>query len=175
MALYKEVFSLLESLVNSLMIVDTAFTNKSIQIELYINNEKIEDYTNIKNKDKQFLVNGYKNEFSQVIINILNNARDAIKDKDFDDLDNKGRIKIGIFEEEDNVNIRIKDDGGGISIGHLNRIFEPYFTTKDESKGTGIGLYMSKTIIEKNMKGKLSASNHENGATFEISIKKSRD
>lgn len=64
--------------------------------------------------------------------------------------------------------IEISDNAGGIPDAIINKIFEPYFTTKEEGKGTGIGLFMSKRIIEENMKGRLSAANTQHGAVFTI-------
>ena len=167
-------FCIIESIINSLQILNSIFVDNSMKIDLFLNRKKIENYKKINKTNKTFLVNGYKNEFSQVIINILNNAKDAILEKE-EKLDlsiKKGKIIIDIFEEENLIKVKIKDNGAGVAIENLNRIFEPYFTTKEEGKGTGIGLYMSKTIIEKNMKGILSVSNYEDGSVFEIIMKK---
>ena len=79
-------------------------------------------------------------------------------------------IKITAFEELDYVVLHIEDNGGGITVEPKSKIFEPYFTTKSQSDGTGIGLYMSKIIIDKNMKGKLRVRNTNLGAKFVIVI-----
>ena len=68
--------------------------------------------------------------------------------------------------------LNIEDNGGGVLVEPKGKIFEPYFTTKEDSNGTGIGLYMSKIIVEKNMKGKLRVKNTKNGALFTIHIPK---
>eukprot|EP01156_Anaeramoeba_ignava_P017556 Anaeramoba_ignava/a8336_5.p2 GENE.a8336_5~~a8336_5.p2 ORF type:complete len:110 (-),score=2.84 a8336_5:590-919(-) len=107
----------------------------------------------------------------QVLINIISNAKDAI-------IINKipnGKIMLEIENDKENVTIKIKDNGGGIPGKVIKKIYEPYFTTKFESKGTGIGLYMSKIIIEKNMKGSISVSNTKNGAEFKISLPLGKD
>jgi signal transduction histidine kinase len=111
-----------------------------------------------------FYVEALEGEFQQTILNIISNAKDAI-------LDNKiayGRIDIKL----DANKIYISDNGGGIAENLLERVFEPYFTTKEQGHGTGIGLYMSKMIIEQNLGGTLSVSNQKEGAEFVISFKK---
>ena len=98
---------------------------------------------------------GMENEFLQVIINILNNSKDEFERKEFE----KKYIFIDTKITQDEIIISIKDNAGGIEKEVINRVFEPYFTTKFKSKGTGIGLYMSKEIIEKHMKGNISVKN----------------
>ncbi len=114
--------------------------------------------------DKNIILNTYLNECEQVILNIISNAKDVLIENEIKD------AKIFIFakEEANIVKLMIKDNGGGIKITPISKIFEPYFTTKDDEHGTGIGLYMSKIIVEKNMKGELKASNTNSGALFEI-------
>ena len=99
--------------------------------------------------------NGYDREFSQVIINIMNNAKDAILISNPD----KKIIKLDITNEEENITINIYDNAGGIPENIIENVFDSHFTTKQETGGTGIGLNMSKTIIEEHFKGKLLASN----------------
>lgn len=99
---------------------------------------------------------GFKNELEQVLINILSNARDAFEDKQFDDK----QIKVVCTTvSEDTISIEICDNAGGVDEEVLDRIFEPYFTTKETGKGTGIGLYMSKTIIQKSFGGDIKIAN----------------
>ena len=118
-------------------------------------------------QSEHIIISGYQNEFIQVIINLLNNAKDAIITK---------KRKIGYINievtrsEEKNALITISDNGGGISDDIIEKIFDPYFTTKFKSQGTGIGLYMSKMIIDKSMLGKLDAKNSDEGAVFKILI-----
>ena len=106
---------------------------------------------------------GFPNEYSQVLLNLLSNAREAILASGREG----GRIRIGIGECAGQGRVTVSDDGGGIAPQHLDRIFDPYFSTKQ--MGTGIGLYMSKMIIERNMHGSLSARNLEGGAEFTVS------
>ncbi len=116
--------------------------------------------------DRQAEVYGYKGEFSQVIMNIIGNASDAlIKSRTEHPV-----ISINIKNTHSKVIINISDNAGGIEEQNLHKIFDPYFTTKNSAEGTGIGLYMSKMIIEKNMQGKLYVNNHNEGATFSIEL-----
>ena len=111
-------------------------------------------------------VNGYSNEYAQVLLNLLGNARDVLLDRQVVD----PVIIVKASKEDDGAVVTIRDNGGGIAAGIMEYIFDPYFTTKEPGKGTGIGLFMSKTIIEKNMGGSLSVSNVENGACFKVKI-----
>jgi len=106
----------------------------------------------------------FKNELKQVILNILANAKDALLEKSSA---NKF-IKIVISNKNDAIEIGIEDSAGGIPIDIIDKVFEPNFTTKEVGKGTGIGLYMSKEIIEDHLYGKISVENTENGARFTI-------
>jgi signal transduction histidine kinase len=110
---------------------------------------------------------GVVNEFKQVILNILNNAQDAIKShrSSYD-----GEIYVTIRCDSHHLMIEIADNGGGVPTPILERIFEPYFTTKAQNKGSGIGLYMSKVIIEQHFNGKLSVSNTDVGAFFTLTM-----
>jgi len=106
---------------------------------------------------------GFESEYQQVILNIISNAKDAlvannIKNPTID-------IKI------DKNKISIEDNGGGIAKDIIDRIFEPYYTSKEQGKGTGMGLYLSKMIIVDSMGGELSVRNSDNGAVFEMSFK----
>ncbi|MFA7061875.1 MAG: ATP-binding protein, partial [Pedobacter sp.] len=109
---------------------------------------------------------GHPNEYLQTLLNILINAKDALLElKVADPL-----ISIRIFRENDHSIVTIRDNAGGISEDVMPKIFDPYFTTKGQGKGTGIGLYMSKAIIEKNMGGRLSVCNVDGGAEFRIEV-----
>jgi len=109
---------------------------------------------------------GTRNEYSQVIINIIANAHDVFRERQIRD----PRIAIRIFRENDRSVVTIADNGGGIPAEIIGKIFDPYFTTKGPDQGTGIGLFMSKTIIERSMKGALTVRNTEVGAEFRIEV-----
>ncbi|APW66695.1 MULTISPECIES: sensor histidine kinase [Arcobacteraceae] len=117
----------------------------------------------------------YENELIQVLINILNNAKDELVK--IEDL-NARYISINISKIKNEIIFEVSDSAGGISENIIDRIFEPYFTTKHQSQGTGIGLYMSKEIVQKHLNADIQVSNKESifdnktykGAQFIISI-----
>jgi PAS domain S-box-containing protein len=111
-------------------------------------------------------VSGYPNEYSQVLLNILSNAKDVFLERKVA----SPLITIKAFRRKDKTIVTLSDNAGGIPDEIMGRIFEPYFTTKELGKGTGVGLYMSKTIVEKHMSGKLSARNIKGGAEFRIEV-----
>ena len=112
------------------------------------------------------MITGFPNEFAQVLLNILNNARDALVERNVD----VPLITMQSSTEGGKSVVTITDNGGGISEEIMGKLFDPYFTTKATEKGTGIGLFMSKTIIEKNMGGRLTARNVADGAEFRIEV-----
>jgi len=124
-----------------------------------IKQNRVEVFLDVKNEK---IINGYKSEFSQVVLNIINNAIDVLKERDVKDKKIWIRIDGGVIEIEDN--------GGGVDESIKHKIFEPYFTTKFQSQGTGIGLYMSKIIITQRFNGELLVRNSKNGAVFIIKL-----
>ncbi|MRR58110.1 MAG: hypothetical protein EG824_07860 [Deltaproteobacteria bacterium] len=118
------------------------------------------------NAEDSPVVNGYPNEYSQVLLNILINARDAFLERKTA----KPRITIEIRTENGRSVVTIADNAGGIPEDVIDKIFDPYFTTKGPDKGTGVGLFMSKGIIERNMGGRLTVRNTEQGAEFTIAV-----
>ena len=141
----REYFGVVKALRETLDLVEFFCKDEHIDIRL-IAKEEIRVY-------------GYSNEFSQVILNLLNNARDNFKHKN---MQKDRRIIIKVEKRnhpEPVVLISFMDNGGGIDEHIIDRIFEPYFTTKHKSTGTGIGLYMSKQIIEKQMHGLMTVKN----------------
>jgi PAS domain S-box-containing protein len=149
----KELFSVLSSIEDAYSLTKDNLKIKSIHVGLFEYND-------------QFFGFGYKNEFAQVILNILANATDALMNKPVDDRS----IMVDITSEVDFVKISICDNAGGIPEDIIDKIFDPYFTTKHKAQGTGLGLYMSKMIIERNMNGRICAYNTQNGACFEILV-----
>jgi len=156
-------FDLFEILLASLSIVDKNFSDSGIKIYM-------KDYIFL---DKSF---GFSNEISQVLLHLLSNSKDALVESTQD----IKAIYVDMDEDQNNNIIRIIDNAGGIPNNIINKIFDPYFTTKHQSLGTGIGLYASKDIIESSMNGKLLVQNidkeidgiHYIGACFSIFIPK---
>ena len=132
----------------SLNIIKTSLLNNDINIiEEYKSNEEIKLYDN---------------EMIHVIINILQNAQDNFQENNI----KEAYIKI----TTDNRTISICDNGGGIPENIMGKIFDPYFSTKKEKNGTGLGLYMSKTIVEEHHNGKLTVVNTDDGVCFKIEL-----
>lgn len=123
----------------------------------------IEFYFDISEKIE---VLGYPNEFAQALLNILSNAKDVLSEREISNPFIRLHLKKGFKY----TLILIEDNGGGIPDDHIDRIFEPYFTTKYARQGTGIGLYMTKMIIENNMNGLINVKNTKQGALFTIKL-----
>jgi signal transduction histidine kinase len=109
---------------------------------------------------------GYEREFAQVMLNLISNAKDILNQREI----HNPKIDMLIDVDGKNVIVTVQDNAGGVKEEHLDLIFEPYFTTKESSKGTGLGLYMSKMIIEKNMNGELTVENTKDGALFKVIV-----
>jgi len=120
----------------------------------------------IKEYNSKKKIETYSRELMQVFINILNNAKEVLVENN---IENK-EIKISLEDKTHTIIIKICDNAGGIAEDIMDKIFEPYFSTKDERTGTGLGLYMSKIIIEKHLNGTMSVSNENNGACFIIEL-----
>lgn len=144
-------------------LVSTACEKAINIIDATLENLGINLILNIKDDKKIF---GYPTEFSQVILNIISNAKDILIEKEI----KNPKIQIDINAKGVLSIITIKDNAGGIKQENLELIFDPYYSTKDSSKGTGLGLYISKLIIERNMGGELSVYNDEEGAVFKIIV-----
>ena len=150
----KENFNLCDTIEKSVDILNESFKYHNIRFTI--------------SGSSNIIFYGYKNDFAQVILNIITNAKDAIKTNKL----KNGIILINTKQTQDIITIEIKDNAGGIPKDIINKVFEPYFTTKHKAQGTGIGLYMSKMIIEKNMGGELSVKNDKDGAVFSIILSK---
>jgi len=155
--------------VNTFNIKGTFSKTLSLISNQFQNNEII-----VIDKIDSVIITGLENELIQVLINILNNSRDELINKENQSL----LIFINVYEKDSFMIIEIKDNAGGIEEHIITRIFEPYFTTKHKAQGTGIGLYMSEEIISKHMKGSITVKNESfkykdvsySGAKFKIKI-----
>ncbi|MFK2822172.1 cache domain-containing protein [Arcobacter sp. YIC-80] len=142
----REEFNIKETITNAVKIVNSTLNYHNIQIQI----------------DQELKINGYKNEYAQAIINIISNAKDILIER---------KIKeplIKIYMKDKNT-LCIEDNAGGINKEIIEKIFDPYFTTKFDY-GTGIGLYMTKLIIEEKMNGVIEVENSQLGAIFSIEI-----
>lgn len=147
----KTEFRLSEAIASSLALVEGSYRDKQIEVEV--------------NTEYDPPVYGYHNEFAQALLTILNNAMDAFGEME------SPRVTINTSNNgEGRSVITVTDNAGGIPEEIIGKIFDPYFTTKGPQRGTGIGLFMAKSIIEKNMGGRLSARNTADGAEFRIDV-----
>ncbi|OGU17609.1 MAG: hypothetical protein A2076_08985 [Geobacteraceae bacterium GWC2_53_11] len=114
---------------------------------------------------------GLPNEFTQTVLNLLSNSRDAILERcAAEGAEAAGRINISVLPGEQHIVVEVCDDGCGIPAEVAGHLFEPYFTTKEEGKGIGIGLYMSRMIVEESMGGRLSFSSTPGATTFRMEL-----
>ncbi len=147
------------------VILQTRISGAINIIEATIKNNHIKLITNIDDTEP-IPITMVVGELSQVIINLINNAKDILLEKKI----NEPFIKISLIKKNNTTIIEVEDNGGGIPNDILAKIFNPYFTTKHQSQGTGLGLHMSKNIIEQHLNGKLSAKNYKYGAIFTIEL-----
>ncbi|OCL86541.1 sensor histidine kinase [Arcobacter porcinus] len=150
----KELFSIEQACKDAYFIVESTLKYHNIEMRFDI-------------KDDIDIL-AYKNEFSQVILNLINNAKDILIERNIKNpkiiLEIKNGVKYAI--------IKIKDNAGGVDKINIDKIFDPYFTTRYQTQGTGIGLYMAKNIIERNMKGFINVKNSDVGAIFTVKVAK---
>ena len=118
-----------------------------------------------------YKVIGVSNELSQVIVNLIQNSKDAFVQNKIDNKTIIISLKENQQKEKKYALLEIKDNAGGIEKENIEKVFDPYFTTKYKSQGTGLGLFMSKMIIEKSLEGELSHENVDDGSTFKIKLK----
>ena len=143
-------FAVVDVVHKAFSMIEASFKNNNIECRISVPDESLTLYR-------------YQNELSQVILNLLNNAKDVLIEKGVDG----AYVLIVVEKDKEDVVIECCDNGGGISTEIRSRIFEPYFTTKGEL-GTGLGLYMSKMIVEDNMNGKMEVSNTQEGVCFRM-------
>lgn len=147
----KEKFVINDNINDTMYLIESTLDHHQIELVKNIDSESVVLY-------------GFPNEFSQVLLNIINNAKDALIEQKIE----TPKIEVSSYVRGEEFILEVEDNAGGIPDSIIDKIFEPYFTTKEEGKGTGIGLYMSKTIIENNMEGKIFVKNKELGACFTI-------
>jgi len=148
----KEKFCVNDVIENTLSITQNIYETNSIVIDFYQTNS--------------YYAVGYANSLGQALINIINNAKDAFNEKSTDER----WIKIRLKKEQERVVIEIEDNAGGIKKEIADKIFDPYFSTKSSKNGTGLGLYMTKMIIQEQQKGEISFKNSNKGVVFRIEL-----
>jgi signal transduction histidine kinase len=158
----RSLFNLSQNIANNISLIGTILNKHEITIDLDL--------------DDSIYIYNFANEFSQAIINILHNAADAMSFKV--DKNSLKVIRIITKQTKNCITVEIIDNAGGIDEEIMNKIFEPYFTTKHKYQGTGLGLYMTRKIVQNSMKGKICVYNHEFtfknqkcfGAAFKITL-----
>ena len=136
----KKEFYITSCIERVLSLMKGAFGNSFIQVDTQIDNIKI---------------TGYENELNQVLLNLLSNSKDALKEVP----QSKRYLFLNAFKKDTNLIIEVIDSGGGIPEDVITKVFEPYFTTKHKSMGTGLGLYMTHNIIKNSMNGDIKIEN----------------
>ena len=148
-----EVFHVSSAIKSMLLLIESTFNYEDITITY-------------RNNAQHPFIYGAKGEFIHAIMNIANNAKDAL-------LENKvkgGKIMISLSDNDDECELRLSDNAGGIPAGVIEHVFEPYFTTKSDHGGTGLGLDLSKQVIVEHFHGSISVENTEEGALFIIKL-----
>jgi signal transduction histidine kinase len=139
--------------------------DKALQIiQVPIQNHNIEITTELHSVQTLEL---FKNEMTQVVLNIMKNSEDNFLDKHV----SGGEISLVTYDQDRSIVLEISDNGGGIKPAIIDKIFDPYFSTKEEKNGTGLGLYMSKVIVEEHNHGHLDVQNRDQGVCFIITFK----
>lgn len=144
-------FDLVEATRDAISIIEATLKNNDIRLELEMPPDAL-------------MVTGFHNQFAQAVLNLLANAKESVMESQA----GNGRIRVVLQQQEGEAVLSVEDNGGGFPEEILPKLFEPYFTTKEQ--GSGVGLYMVKMIIERNMHGKVSAMNLEHGAKFALSV-----
>ncbi len=162
-----EVFDVLEKIGEVLQLVTAQFANSNVTLEVVAQARK-----------ERLKVRGYQNEFKQALLNLVSNAFDAVMERIGGACEQRaagsvaipGRVVISLSGTDGYVQVEVGDNGCGIPAEYADKVFDPYFTSKQEGNGTGIGLYMSRLIIEESMGGRISFSSSAEGTLFRIEM-----
>ncbi len=170
-----EVFNIRQSIEDVIMLYSAQLKTYNINVDVVCSKihsfSDQDDITSIKEcNDEDLKITNFHNEFKQVILNLISNAKDAIhlKKNELKLQGITGSVRFTLFTTDNEIYIKVADNGGGIDNSIIDRIFDPYFTTKDQGKGTGLGLYMSRIIVDTNLNGLLKVRNKNAGAEFTI-------
>lgn len=157
-----EQFEVREKIAEVVLLVDAQFANAGVHLEV------VDAATG-----EELLIHGYQNEFKQSVLNLVSNAFDAVVVRNGAGprpAGSPGLVVVTLRRTEDRVLIEVRDNGCGIPPEFAEKVYEPYFTSKPEGKGTGIGLYMSKLIVEESMGGRISFVSSDGGTVFRIEL-----
>lgn len=146
-------FLLKESVLKSVSLLKEGMTSNDLKLE-------------IEESETELMIDGFPNEYAQIVLIILKNAADVLRERNVIE----PRIIVRLFSEGEKTVVTIADNAGGIPEEKLHRVFDPYFSTKGPDKGRGLGLYLARNIIEKNMNGSLTVANKGGGAEFRIEV-----
>ena len=116
---------------------------------------------------ERMMLSTYRKDLEHVLINLIANARDAFDENKIEDK----KILLKSYMKDQKCIIEVIDNAGGVPVDVIDRVFEPYFTTKEQGKGTGLGLYMSKKIVRENLDGDINVQNLQDGAKFSVELK----
>jgi len=147
----KIIFKMSDQIKRSINMLHNTLDNKNIKVDIIIKANP--------------QIYGYKNEYSQVLMNLISNAKDVLVERKI----HNPKIVVKIYQDEKYCITEVSDNAGGVKVEPITKVFESFFTF-EKKDGTGIGLFMSKLIVEKNMDGKLEVHNNEDGACFTIKI-----
>ncbi len=148
----KKIFNMIDTIKHSIDILSPSFEKENIILNMSLS--------------PNCYIDGYSNELGQGLINILNNAKDALVENKIADK----IITITLEKNEQDICLIISDNAGGIPSHIIDKVFDPYFSTKNKKNGTGLGLYMTKIIIHEHLNGNLSVFNDKDGAVFRITV-----
>ena len=146
----EESFPISQPVLSTQKLVSAAMRNNAIDLRIII--------------EEDFMTTGFPNEIAQALLNIISNAKEILKERQV----SPARIVLRVFVRDEEGFITVSDNGGGIPDEYLHRVFDPYFSTRHASTGTGVGLYMTKVIIEKHNHGHITVENTPDGARFTI-------
>ena len=167
-----------EQVKNTLSILSAKIQSNNVFVRFKIkkDDEKFEEIhtdsfeVNVKKYFSDFSLSGYSNDFQQVVLALVSNAIDAVESRSGSKSSNPRKITINLISKANQLHLDVYDNGNGISSEIKDKIFEPYFTTKEKDQGSGIGLYLVKQIVNNRFNGNVSCSNTRHGAKFTVVI-----
>jgi PAS domain S-box-containing protein len=161
-------FNLFPIINEMVLLLVERLNKKGITFEYYLQDEKIEVNDSLHERfDVSLMITGDENAFRHAFVNLINNAKEAILSSD---IEQNKTIVLHIKKRQSVIQIMIRDSGGGIDSDIINRIYDPYFTTKEDESNQGLGLFLTKRIIEKNLKGAINLKCDEGNTTATITL-----